>query len=94
MNLKHIKCFLLLTCLATIVIGNSTETTKFTSSWRNGFSKNNSINVLSRKKRFMYPVVNSPWRFDARILILVPIEGQPNQLVAFIPFTWNLNTLS
>ena len=90
MHLKNIFCIF----ISSLIVADDTESTRITSNWRNGFDKNNSTKILSRKKRFMYPVVNSPWRFDIRLLLGVPVEGQPNQLIAFIPFTWNLNTLA
>jgi hypothetical protein len=87
---NRILCYLLL-----IFIGQIAADSVTPEDWRNleGPNPKTGNGSLSRKKRFIFPAV-SPWRFDARILLFIPMVGQETQLVAFIPFTWNLNTLA
>jgi hypothetical protein len=47
---------------------------------------------LSRKRRFIYPAV-TPWLFDVRLTMDIPLQGLDTAMRAYIPFTWNLNTL-
>jgi hypothetical protein len=56
-------------------------------------SLSNSTTYLSRKRRFIYPAV-APWLFDFRVTIVIPLQGLDTTLNAYIPFTWNLNTLT
>jgi len=37
-------------------------------------SSSNSTTYLSRKRRFIYPAV-TPWLFDLRITIVIPLQG-------------------
>ena len=67
--------------------------------WRNEdrLNQNSKPNTtLMRKKRFLFPAT-SPWRFDAAFTLFVPLDGTPiigNPVVAFLPFTFNLNTMT
>lgn len=64
------------------------------SSWN---KETNSRDIsLARKKRFLFPAT-SPWTFDIALTLFVPLDGTPiygNPLVAFLPFSFNLNTMT
>ena len=61
--------------------------------WQN-FNVSGSFNqTLSRKRRFIYPAV-TPWLFDIRVTMDIPLQGLDIPLRAYIPFTWNMNTLA
>jgi hypothetical protein len=62
------------------------------SDWENFVAPSNSSRSLSRKRRFIYPLV-TPWLFDIRVTMDIPLQGLETSLRAYIPFTWNLNTL-
>jgi hypothetical protein len=58
----------------------------------NFVASGNSSRTLSRKRRFIYPLV-TPWLFDIRVTMDIPLQGLETAMRAYIPFTWNLNTL-
>ncbi len=55
-------------------------------------ASSSSSTSLSRKRRFIYPAV-TPWLFDIRLTMDIPLQGLDTAMRAYIPFTWNLNTL-
>ena len=73
----------------------STTTLRNLSSASTSMSSSTSMSMsrsLSRKRRFIYPAV-TPWLFDVRLTMDIPLQGLDTAMRAYIPFTWNLNTL-
>jgi len=94
MNYLNVKISYVLLCYYFATVVNAKEDNWRTSGNDNIAQKTNSSEILSRKKRFIFPAVSS-WRFDLAFTLIGYAEGYPDTttLVGFIPFTWSLNTL-
>ncbi len=95
MNYLKFKFSYAILCYYFITIASAKDINNWrTKSNNNNIQRNNSSEILSRKKRFIFPAVSS-WRFDLALTLIGYAEGYPDTttLVGFIPFTWSLNTL-
>ena len=106
---NFLRCLTVLICLKLVAMTDVKSWTNFDQSgrldkilpsekmsdlqnWQNFERSGNSSSALSRKRRFIFPAV-TPWLFDIRVTMDIPLQGLDTALRAYIPFTWNLNTL-